>query len=36
MPSIADCPGHQADDIGARLAVPSGLTVLIRTAGVPK
>jgi len=36
MPSIADWPSHHADDIGARFAVPSGLSVLTSTTGVPK
>jgi len=29
-------PSQNADDIGARLKVPSSLTVLITTTGVPK
>ena len=36
MPTMALCPSHQADDIGATLVVPSGLRELIRTTGVPK
>lgn len=29
-------PSHQADDIGARFALPSSFSVLTRTTGVPK
>jgi len=29
-------PSHQAEDIGARFALPSSFSVLIRTTGVPK
>jgi hypothetical protein len=36
IPSIAVYPSHQADDIGARFVLPSGLRELIRTTGVPK
>jgi len=36
IPSIAVYPSHHADDIGARFAVPSGLSVLTSTTGVPK
>ncbi len=35
-PSMQDCPSHQADDIGARFALPSSLRELISTTGVPK
>ena len=36
IPSIAVYPSHQADDIGPRFVLPSGLRELIRTTGVPK
>ena len=36
IPNIADCPSHQADDIGARFADPSAFRLLISTTGVPK
>ena len=35
-PSMQRQPSQKADDIGARLLVPSSLIVLIRTTGVPK
>src|SRR3954466_5305902 len=35
-PSMQLRPSHHADDMGARLGVPSGLTELTRTTGVPK
>ena len=35
-PSIQDLSSHHADDTGARFAVPSSLTVLISTTGVPR
>ena len=36
MPSIADRPSHQADEIGAMFVVPSGFVELSSTTGVPK
>jgi hypothetical protein len=35
-PTIHDRLSHHADDMGARLGVPSSLGVLMRTTGVPK
>jgi hypothetical protein len=35
-PSIASWPSHHADDIGARLVLPSGLSDEMTTTGVPK
>src|SRR5438477_7562020 len=35
-PSMQLQPSHHADDIGARLAVPSSLMLLISATGVPK
>jgi hypothetical protein len=35
-PNIARHPSQKTDEIGARLAVPSGFIVLSRTTGVPK
>src|SRR5256714_821081 len=35
-PSMQLQPSHHADDIGARLDVPSGLVLLIKATGVPK
>jgi hypothetical protein len=35
-PSIARCPSHQQEDMGATLVVPSGLVVEMRMMGVPK
>jgi hypothetical protein len=35
-PIIQLQPNHQIEDIGAKLAVPSGLIVEISTTGVPK
>lgn len=35
-PSIHRLPSQKADDIGARLGVPSGFKVEIRTTGVPQ
>lgn len=29
-------PSHQAEDMGVRLVVPSGFTLLSNTTGVPK
>ncbi|GJM78511.1 hypothetical protein HMSSN139_10070 [Paenibacillus sp. HMSSN-139] len=36
MPSMQDRFSHQAEDIGAKLAVPFSLRVLISTTEVPK
>lgn len=35
-PSIQLQPSHQAEDIGARLVLPSAFSVLIMATGVPK
>lgn len=35
-PSMQLLPSHHADDMGARLADPSGLVELTSTTGVPK
>jgi hypothetical protein len=35
-PSMQRHPSQNAEDIGARLGVPSSLSVLISTTGVPK
>lgn len=36
QPSTTRSPSAQADDIGEMLTVASGLTVVMRTTGVPK
>ena len=36
MPSMAWRPSQNTDEIGARFGLPSGLTVLSSTTGVPK
>jgi hypothetical protein len=35
-PSMHRQPSHQAEDMGARFALPSGLMELTSTTGVPK
>jgi hypothetical protein len=35
-PSMQRQPSHHADDMGARFALPSGLSELTSTTGVPK
>ena len=35
-PSMQFCPSHQAEDIGATFGLPSSLSELTRTTGVPK
>lgn len=35
-PSMQFQPSHQAEDMGVRLVVPSGFTLLSNTTGVPK
>ena len=35
-PSTQRQPSHHADDMGARFALPSGLSELTSTTGVPK
>jgi hypothetical protein len=36
IPITSVVPNHQADEIGARFAVPSELRVLMSTTGVPR